>query len=130
MWQLIATRAIQGIGAGGLMTLAFTIISDLVSPRERAKYQGLFGAVFGLSSIAGPLLGGYFADHNWRWIFYINLPLGILAFVGDLGRARRSRTSGVSTRSTTSAPASWSAASACCCSICPGAAPSTRGAPA
>jgi EmrB/QacA subfamily drug resistance transporter len=79
MWQLIATRAIQGIGAGGLMTLAFTIISDLVSPRERGKYQGLFGAVFGLSSVAGPLLGGYFAEHNWRWIFYINLPLGIIA---------------------------------------------------
>jgi EmrB/QacA subfamily drug resistance transporter len=81
MWQLIATRAIQGLGAGGLMTLAFTIISDLVSPRERAKYQGLFGAVFGLSSIAGPLLGGYFADNNWRWIFYINLPLGLIALV-------------------------------------------------
>lgn len=80
MWQLIATRAIQGIGAGGLMTLAFTIISDLVSPRERGKYQGLFGAVFGLSSVAGPLLGGYFAEHNWRWIFYINLPLGIIAW--------------------------------------------------
>jgi EmrB/QacA subfamily drug resistance transporter len=79
MWQLIATRAIQGIGAGGLMTLAFTIISDLVSPRERGKYQGLFGAVFGLSSVAGPLLGGYFAEHNWRWIFYLNLPLGIVA---------------------------------------------------
>ncbi|SDZ38848.1 drug resistance transporter, EmrB/QacA subfamily [Micromonospora pattaloongensis] len=81
MLQLIVTRGIQGIGAGGLMTLAFTIISDVVSPRERGRYQGLFGAVFGLSSVAGPLVGGYFAEHNWRWIFYINIPLGILAIV-------------------------------------------------
>jgi EmrB/QacA subfamily drug resistance transporter len=81
MLQLIITRGIQGIGAGGLMTLAFTIISDVVSPRERGRYQGLFGAVFGLSSVAGPLVGGYFAEHNWRWIFYINVPLGILAIV-------------------------------------------------
>ncbi|HEX5598669.1 MAG TPA: MDR family MFS transporter [Micromonosporaceae bacterium] len=81
MLQLIVTRGIQGLGAGGLMTLAFTIISDVVSPRERGRYQGLFGAVFGVSSVAGPLLGGYFAEHNWRWIFYINLPLGLLAIV-------------------------------------------------
>ncbi len=81
MTQLIIFRGIQGLGAGGLMTLAFTIISDVVSPRERGRYQGLFGAVFGLSSIAGPLLGGYFAQHDWRWIFYINLPLGIVALV-------------------------------------------------
>ena len=79
MTELIATRAIQGLGAGGLMTMAFTVISDLVAPRDRAKYQGFFGAVFGLATVAGPLIGGYFADHNWRWIFYINLPLGILA---------------------------------------------------
>jgi EmrB/QacA subfamily drug resistance transporter len=81
MTQLIITRGIQGLGAGGLMTLAFTIISDVVSPRERGKYQGLFGAVFGISSVAGPLVGGYFAEHNWRWIFYINVPLGALAIV-------------------------------------------------
>jgi EmrB/QacA subfamily drug resistance transporter len=79
MTQLIIFRAVQGLGAGGLMTLAFTIISDVVSPRERGRYQGLFGAVFGLSSVAGPLVGGYFAEHDWRWIFYINLPLGIAA---------------------------------------------------
>ncbi|MGI5211622.1 MDR family MFS transporter [Plantactinospora sp. CA-290183] len=79
MTQLIITRGIQGLGAGGLMTLAFTIISDVVSPRERGRYQGLFGAVFGLSSVAGPLVGGYFAEHDWRWIFYINVPLAIVA---------------------------------------------------
>ncbi|WP_434742590.1 MDR family MFS transporter [Micromonospora sp. SH-82] len=79
MTQLILTRGVQGIGAGGLMTLAFTIISDVVSPRERGRYQGLFGAVFGVSSVAGPLVGGYFAETNWRWIFYINVPLAILA---------------------------------------------------
>ncbi len=88
MTQLIATRALQGLGAGGLMALTFVIIADIVPPRERGRYQGYFGAVFGLSSIAGPLLGGFFSDHNkilgitgWRWIFYINLPFGILALV-------------------------------------------------
>ncbi|KXK60025.1 multidrug MFS transporter [Micromonospora rosaria] len=79
MTQLIVTRGVQGVGAGGLMTLAFTIISDVVSPRERGRYQGLFGAVFGVSSVAGPLVGGYFAETNWRWIFYLNVPLAILA---------------------------------------------------
>ncbi|HEV7710569.1 MAG TPA: MFS transporter, partial [Asanoa sp.] len=81
MTELIFTRGIQGIGAGGLMTLAFTIISDVVSPRERGRYQGLFGAVFGVASVAGPLVGGYFAETNWRWIFYINVPLAIVAII-------------------------------------------------
>ncbi|MGS2615618.1 MDR family MFS transporter [Micromonospora sp. LZ34] len=81
MTQLIVTRGIQGIGAGGLMTLAFTIISDVVPPRERGRYQGVFGAVFGISSVAGPLVGGYFAETDWRWIFYINVPLAILAIL-------------------------------------------------
>jgi EmrB/QacA subfamily drug resistance transporter len=81
MTQRIITRGILGIGAGGLMTLAFTIISDVVAPRERGRYQGLFGAVFGIASVAGPLVGGYFAEHNWRWIFYINVPLAIVAII-------------------------------------------------
>ncbi|MFB9237062.1 MDR family MFS transporter [Plantactinospora siamensis] len=81
MTQLIVTRGLQGLGAGGLMTLAFTIISDVVPPRERGRYQGLFGAVFGLASVAGPLVGGYFAEHDWRWIFYLNVPLAIVALV-------------------------------------------------
>ncbi|MEU9739582.1 MDR family MFS transporter [Micromonospora chersina] len=81
MTQLIVTRGVQGLGAGGLLTLAFTIISDVVPPRERGRYQGLFGAVFGISSVAGPLVGGYFAETNWRWIFYINVPLAVLAIV-------------------------------------------------
>ena len=81
MGQLIAFRAIQGIGGGGLMVLVMAVIADLVPPRERGKYMGLFGAVFGVSSVIGPLLGGLFTQHlSWRWIFYINLPLGIAAF--------------------------------------------------
>ncbi len=88
MTQLILFRAIQGIGAGGLFALSFIIIGDIVSPRERGKYQGLFGAVWGVSSVAGPLLGGFFADQGeilgvtgWRWIFYINIPFGIIALL-------------------------------------------------
>jgi EmrB/QacA subfamily drug resistance transporter len=81
MVHLIIARGVQGVGAGGLMTLVFVIISDAVSPRERGRYQGLFGAVFGLASIAGPLVGGFFAEYDWRWIFYINIPLGLLALV-------------------------------------------------
>ena len=80
MLQLIVFRAVQGLGAGGLMSLAMAIIGDLVSPRERGRYTGYMGGVFALSSVGGPLVGGFFVDHlSWRWVFYINVPIGAVA---------------------------------------------------
>ncbi len=86
MWQLAAYRAVQGIGAGGLFSLAITVLADIVPPRERARYQGMFLAVFGTSSVLGPVVGGLFAQANeilfingWRWVFLINIPIGALA---------------------------------------------------
>jgi len=96
IYELAAFRAVQGIGAGGLFSLAFAIIGDVVPPRERAKYQGYFLAVFGTSSVLGPVLGGFFAGTNsimgvagWRWIFYINIPIALAAFL-VVGRVLKS----------------------------------------
>ncbi|MFG2978809.1 DHA2 family efflux MFS transporter permease subunit [Streptomyces sp. NPDC048331] len=82
MPQLIGFRALQGLGGGGLIVLSMAIVGDIVPPRERGKYQGLFGGVFGATSVLGPLLGGLFVDNlSWRWVFYINLPIGLVALV-------------------------------------------------
>lgn len=81
-WWLIGARVIQGAGMGTIMPLAQTIIGDILSPRERGKYMGYMGGVFGIASISGPLLGGYITDHfSWRWLFYVNLPIGIVALI-------------------------------------------------
>ncbi|MEV6164228.1 MDR family MFS transporter [Streptomyces sp. NPDC052052] len=82
MPQLIFFRALQGLGGGGLIVLSMAIVGDIVPPRERGRYQGLFGAVFGTTSVLGPLLGGFFTEHlSWRWVFYINLPIGVVALL-------------------------------------------------
>jgi EmrB/QacA subfamily drug resistance transporter len=80
MSELIAFRALQGLGGGGLMVTTMAAVGDIIAPRDRGKYQGFFGAVFGVSTVIGPLLGGFFVDNlSWRWIFYVNLPLGLVA---------------------------------------------------
>jgi EmrB/QacA subfamily drug resistance transporter len=80
-WGFVIFRAIQGLGGGGLMILSQAIIADIVPAKERGKYMGPLGAIFGLSAVAGPLLGGFFVDHlTWEWAFYINIPVGLAAF--------------------------------------------------
>src|SRR5689334_13163874 len=82
MTMLIAFRGVQGLGAGGLIVLTQATIGDVVPPRERGRYQVIFGGVFGLASVAGPLLGGLIVEHvSWRWVFYVNLPIGLVALV-------------------------------------------------
>ena len=98
MTELIVFRALQGLGGGGLMVTTVAVVGDLVAPRDRGRYQGLFGGVFGISTVIGPLIGGFFVDHlSWRWIFYINLPIGgvalaviAVAFHARADRVRRS----------------------------------------
>jgi EmrB/QacA subfamily drug resistance transporter len=83
LWMLVVARAIQGAAAGGLMSLAQAAVGDLVSPRERGRYQGYIMAVFAIAASVGPLLGGLLVDHaSWRWVFYVNLPIGALALAG------------------------------------------------
>ncbi|MBA2948787.1 MDR family MFS transporter [Streptomyces himalayensis] len=82
MPELIGFRALQGLGGGGLIVLSMAIVGDIVPPRDRGRYQGLFGAVFGATSVLGPLLGGLLTEHlSWRWVFYVNLPVGIVALL-------------------------------------------------
>jgi EmrB/QacA subfamily drug resistance transporter len=94
MTELISFRALQGLGAGGLLTTTIAVVGDIIPPRDRGRYQGLFGAVFGVSTVIGPLLGGFFVDNlSWRWIFYVNLPVGAVALfvIATVFRARVAR---------------------------------------
>jgi EmrB/QacA subfamily drug resistance transporter len=89
--ELIVFRALQGLGAGGLIVVTIAVVGDIVPPRERGRYQGYFGGVFGVATVLGPLLGGFFVDNlSWRWIFYVNLPIGLiaLAVIGTVFQAR------------------------------------------
>ena len=104
MMQLVVFRGIQGLGGGALMTMTFTIVADLFPPRERGRLFGMFGAVFGLATVIGPFIGGFFTDHGtvtllnhevagWRWVFYVNLPLGLVALFMILYRMPHAATS-------------------------------------
>ncbi len=91
MTELIVFRAIQGLGGGGLFVITIAVVADIIAPRDRGRYQGFFGAVFGVSTVIGPLLGGFFVDRlSWRWIFYVNIPIGLLA-LGVIATAFQAR---------------------------------------
>src|SRR5206468_3833748 len=94
MTELIAFRGLQGLGAGGLLVTTIAVVGDIIPPRDRGRYQGIFGAVFGVSTVVGPLLGGFFVDNlSWRWIFYVNLPTGAAALfvIGAVFHSRTNR---------------------------------------
>ena len=131
MTELIAFRALQGLGGGGLMVTTIAVVGDIISPRDRGRYQGYFGAVFGVSTVIGPLLGGFFVDNlSWRWIFYVNLPLGAVALARDRRRLPRPRPTTYTTRSTTWARScSPAGCRRSCCSRASAARPTRWGSP-
>ena len=123
MFSLAAFRAVQGLGAGGLFSLALAIIGDIVPPRERAKYQGYFLAVFGTASVLGPVIGGFFAGQEtilgidgWRWVFLVNVPIGIAALAVVSKHAAPDATTASTTASTGWAPCCSRSRSCRCCS--------------
>ena len=82
MWQFVFFRALQGLGGGAFFPVAIAVMADLYTPAERGKYQGLFGAVFGIAFVVGPLIGGFLTENfGWHWIFYVNIPIGIIALI-------------------------------------------------
>ena len=128
MTELIAFRALQGLGGGGLIVLTMAVLGDIFSPRERGRYQGYFGAVFGVSTVIGPLLGGFFVDNlSWRWIFYVNLPIGAIALT-VIAIAFHAPSEHVHHASTTSVPRCSPPASRRSCCSRASAAPPTAGA--
>ena len=116
MGMLIVFRGIQGIGAGALFPVALAIIGDMFTPQERGKYQGLFGAVFGIAFVAGPLVGGWLTENlSWHWIFYVNIPIGIVALVVIQRMLPTVKTKAATRTSTSSeAPSSRSRSRSCC----------------
>ena len=117
MESLILFRGIQGVGAGAIFPISLAVIGDLFTPRERGRYQGLFGAVFGVASVIGPLLGGWLTDNlSWHWIFFVNLPIGRSRSTSSTATCPRSTASRRPATSTTWARRCSRSASSSCCS--------------